>query len=81
MGDKMLKHDIKIRDNGLDYYVLIDGDVYEMNKQANQPNGVCIYIGKLEGKLKKDIQLESDIIDLKDVPEGIKKQINYLITR
>ena len=35
---------VAIIDNGLDYYVIVDGDGYEMNANS-LPNGICLYVG------------------------------------
>ena len=32
-----------------DYTIVIGEDAWEMNSEATQPNGVCIYLGPIEG--------------------------------
>ena len=73
---------ITVYDNGeitADRYTVIfpTGDTYGMSRDADMPNGVCMYIGH-----KDSICIDHTIekrIDINSLPEGVKKQIKYLL--
>lgn len=69
--------DIKVYDsckeNVCDRYTIQIGDyTWAASSDANMPNGVCTYLGRrnITGELP---------LDMKDVPDGIKKQIYNMI--
>jgi len=73
---------MKVYDNGgktADRYTVVfsDGSMYAMSRDANMPNGVCMYIGN-----EKFTYVYPDAlgkrINAKNLPEGTKKQIEYL---
>lgn len=73
---------IQVFENPTGYYVVIGKYVYEMNKNADQPNGVCIYQGLKEHFLlsfrqdrKSDYLAEADL-----VPVGIVRQVMNIIS-
>ena len=75
---------ITIYDNGgatADRYTVIfsTGDTYGMSRDADMPNGVCMYIG-----YKDSICIDHTIekrIDINALPEGVKKKIKYLLSQ
>tara|TARA_Y100000310_G_scaffold91334_1_gene88675 strand:+ start:2357 stop:2620 length:264 start_codon:yes stop_codon:yes gene_type:complete len=58
--------------------VCIGSNVYEMNEQANQPNGVCIYHGNTDedSELAELFRVAKNV---DDVPIGMVRQIANLI--
>jgi len=59
--------------NPNDYCVQIGNNVYEMNAQADQPNGVCIYLGEAS-----ELTLDIDRTPVNMIPLGIVCQIAKL---
>jgi hypothetical protein len=51
------------------YLVIIDQSVFEMSSNANQPNGVNIYLGEVND-LKLDDCNESNAVMIGDLPKG-----------
>ena len=63
-------HEVTITYNGIDYAVIIDESVYEMNQHANMPNGVNIYLGELY-EIRPEA-LEGDQIKFAQSPQGLQ---------
>ena len=61
------------------YLVRIENDVYEMNEDANQPNGVCIYSGDLDEICIRTNFFIGDIVT--EIPIGLVSQIAYLANK
>jgi hypothetical protein len=63
-----------------DYIVQIGRDCYEMNQDADQPNGVCIYLGQTEDiDFHKAARRQLDRTDY--IPVGILRQVKNLLHR
>jgi hypothetical protein len=67
------------------YTVVIAQSVYEMCEKAYMPNGVCIYLGNLgkDADLTYFVKSRLPACHVPDdaVPEGIKRQVEYLTSR
>ena len=66
-------------DNGgatADRYTIVfpTGDIYLMSRDADRPNGVCMYAGDNQ----KIIQDRDKKVNVEDLPEGVRRQIKYL---
>ena len=67
-------------DNGgitADRYTIVfpTGDIYCMSRDADKPNGICMYAGE-----NKNIPVDNidEKINVEDLPEGVRRQIKYL---
>jgi hypothetical protein len=58
--------------NELGFFIVIDEDVFEMNTQANLPNGVNLYLGTIKELDKKAFGKR---IALRDLPGGVLEGI------
>ena len=58
--------------------LILDDHMYEVNAQADQPNGVCIYVGPREDDPDRFRTLEL-YGEKADVPIGVVKQIVNLV--
>lgn len=73
---------MKVYDNGgktADRYTVVfsDGSMYAMSADANMPNGVCMHIGNEKFTYVHPDSLGKKI-NAKSLPEGTRKQIEYL---
>jgi len=62
----------KVYQNELGFIVVIGEDVFEMNRDANAPNGVNLYLGTTKELNKK---VFGKRIALRDLPEGVLEGI------
>lgn len=73
---------IQVWDNGkehIDQYTVILGhDVYGMSDDANMPNGFCQYIGDTKNTVANFLY-KAHIVPKKKLPEGVRKQMAYII--
>jgi len=63
---------VKAYQNELGYIVVIDNDVFEMNRQAGLPSGVNLYIGTVK---ELDKKIFGKRIALRDLPGGVLEGI------
>ena len=63
---------VKAYQNELGYIVVIDNDVFEMNRQAGLPSGVNLYIGTVK---ELDKKVFGKRIALRDLPGGVLEGI------
>jgi hypothetical protein len=76
----MKRPQIRVWKTDHDYIVAINHDCYEMNADADMPNGVCIYLGRTEEiDFHKAARRQLDRTDY--IPVGIIRQVTYLIHR
>jgi len=63
---------VKAYQNELGFIIVIGEDVFEMNRDANVPNGVNLYLGTTKELNKK---VFGKRIALRDLPEGVLEGI------
>lgn len=69
---------IRVWKTDYDWIVAIGDDCYEMNQDANQPNGVCIYLGTIGELDAKRWRRELNRTDY--IPVGVLCQVANLIS-
>lgn len=73
---------LRIWDNGgltADRFsVRLGADIYAMSSDANQPNGVCMYVMRGDYTVKDG---EAEVTRLNDLPAGVQRQIAFLAYR
>ena len=73
----MRKGTTTVHDNGLDYWVRMpDTSLYEMNADANMPNGVCIW----HQGTSYDTTNYGPIVPEKEWPKGIRIQVERILS-
>jgi len=81
-SDAEILRKVTVYDNGgitADRYTIVfpTGDIYLMSRDADRPNGVCMYAGDNPAIPDKNVDKK---VDVKDLPEGVKKKIKYLMS-
>ena len=74
----MKRPQIRVWKTDHDYIVAINRDCYEMNADADMPNGVCIYLGQTEDiDFHKAARRQLDRTDY--IPVGIIRQVVKMV--
>lgn len=60
--------------------LILDDDMYEVSRDAHQPNGVCIYVGPREDDPDRFRTLEL-YGEKADIPAGVVRQIVNIISQ
>lgn len=60
------------------YIVWIGGMVFEMSHHADQPNGVCMYMGT-DQDIKLPLAIDDVVIPWHSASDGIKRAISNII--
>lgn len=71
---------LKVYDNGgitADRYTVVfpTGDIYLMSRDADVPNGVCVYAGDNQ----EIIQDRDKEVDISELPDGTQRQIGKIL--
>lgn len=79
MVDTTKKRALRVWKTDYNYVVAINKDCYEMNMNADLPNGVCIYLGSTADNVD-EFQSVYRLLDRTDyIPIGILNQVCRLM--